>query len=584
MRLISIASAFALLGAAGSLVSAANPGPTFGHSAILIDNTVFIQGGITPGNTPSKAAFSLLLDSNKSLTNANLLDITDLSSFTARDFHGSVDTLGGLMVNCGTLDGVGTVLTCDAFNVARYNSSVLTGIPDTVQGRGGMAVTVSDQRAYFLGGSNSNFTDASKGFSTAMDILMVTTSLNWRKGTDMPTATRFHTATWVDGTNVGGLVVLGGQILGGAAVSMNNAALFIKSVWSTRAIVGDAIPARYGHSAVLNAKGTIFVYGGRTNATGPALNDLFMLDTTAATWAWKKLVVPTAEPRAFHASVLLPDGNTILHTFGMSGAGPETAVNTFSSYQIDKNAWIAAAAPPPATVATTSPNKLPDTNNRPGDPNFKHPGVENGDDKKKAPIGMIVGIAVGGIVVLVAAGLLFQRQRKRRAAGGAKRTKSAAAGLAGEDGKGNTGSKLGRSFTIRKPDEAYLVVGDNDPNEPYYGDLDNQKSLPLNYHQEQVHQQKQQQKQSQSYQEYELNDTRRFQNSPDIAETQRMVEEEQRKMMKSYQQMSAEFSGSQNPILNESRSSPRTRQSSPYQQQQQGGYGGHKDEYNDHRF
>lgn len=46
------------------------------------------------------------------------------------------------------------------------------------------------------------------------------------------------------------------------------------------------------------------------------MNDIYSLETKAATWAWKKLSAPTAEPRAFHASVLLDDGN-ILHTFGM---------------------------------------------------------------------------------------------------------------------------------------------------------------------------------------------------------------------------------------------------------------------------
>jgi hypothetical protein len=45
------------------------------------------------------------------------------------------------------------------------------------------------------------------------------------------------------------------------------------------------------------------------------LNDVYVLNTAAPTWAWKKIAVPTAEPRAFHASVLLND-NTILHTFG----------------------------------------------------------------------------------------------------------------------------------------------------------------------------------------------------------------------------------------------------------------------------
>lgn len=83
-----------------------------------------------------------------------------------------------------------------------------------------------------------------------------------------------------------------------------------------RAIAGDPCPGRFGHTAVLSESGILYVYGGKAAAASAALNDLYSLDTQASTWAWKKLIVPTAEPRAFHASVLLNDGN-LLHIFGM---------------------------------------------------------------------------------------------------------------------------------------------------------------------------------------------------------------------------------------------------------------------------
>lgn len=237
MRVISIATTLTLLGAATTflnLVSAADPKPTFGHTALLVDSTVFIHGGTTSGSEASNAAFSLILDSTKggSLQGATMLDFTTLGNLSARDFHGAVETTGGLMVSCGTIDGASGAMTCDQLNVVRYNGSRLDNIPTTVQTRGGMAVGLSSVSAYFLGGSTSLFADATKGFSTDMDILMISSNLRWRKGTNMPVATRFHTATWVDGT-VGGLVVLGGQIVGGNAVSMNTASLFVNSNWTT---------------------------------------------------------------------------------------------------------------------------------------------------------------------------------------------------------------------------------------------------------------------------------------------------------------------------------------------------------------
>ncbi|GJJ72259.1 hypothetical protein EMPS_04616 [Entomortierella parvispora] len=568
MRVISIATTLILLGAAAllDLVSAADPAPTFGHSAILVDSTVFIQGGTTTGNTPTNAAFALILDITQggSYAGATMLDMTTLANLSARDFHGAVETTTGLMVSCGTVDGGSGTMTCDEFNVVRYNSTPMDKIPDTVAGRGGMAVGLSGISAYFLGGSTSAFADASKGFSTDMDILMISSSLRWRKGTNMPTATRFHTATWIDST-VGGLVVLGGQLQGGTAVSMNNATLFVNSIWTTRAIAGDAIPARFGHSAVTDENGLIYVYGGMTTAAGPALNDFYVLDTKVDAWAWKKLAVPSAEPRAFHASVLLPDGDTILHTFGLAGAGPNTAVSTISSYGISKNAWVAAAAPPAATVATTSPNKLPATNNIPGDPNYKHPSGDD-EDEKKSNVGMIAGIAVACVVVLAVGGFLFHRRRRQLRPSSTSTAGVALAGQGAETGEG--GTKLGRSFTIRKPTDAYVVDdrdlgGDQYPQYrsdqdvqtvPYYGDRkynpnDSLQSSPRQYQKQQYEQQ--------PYQEYELNDTSRskysgsqqgYVNSHDIAATQRMVEQEQLKMMKGYQQMSAEFAANQIPI------------------------------------
>ena len=236
MRVISIATTLTLLGAATllDLVSAADPKSTFGHTALLVDSTVFIQGGTNTGNTATNAAFALILDTTKggSLEGATMLDFTTLGDLSARDFHGAVETTGGLMVNCGTIDGGSATMTCDEFNVVRYNSTRMDKIPSTVQGRGGMALGWSNVGAYFLGGSTSPFADATKGFSADMDILMISSSVRWRKGTNMPTATRFHTATWVD-DSVGGLVVLGGQVLGGAAVSMNTASLFVNSNWTT---------------------------------------------------------------------------------------------------------------------------------------------------------------------------------------------------------------------------------------------------------------------------------------------------------------------------------------------------------------
>lgn len=346
MRLIT--SAVAALVFALTVVRADNPKPTIGHTATLIDKTVFIQGGSSTLNTAQNSAFSLILGTNGTLKDSTLLDHTTLSQFRARDFHGSVYT-NGLMINCGSMDGAPSsgAFTCDIFNVMKYNSTPMAGVPTSAVSRGGVASTIADGVAYFLGGSGAN-----EQYSNKTNVLVLGTmeQLKWRVDADMPNPTRYHTANFVSGV---GVVVLGGQIPGGSVIGMTSATILNAGNWTQRycffahvylateetpaffqdfsyyvihtyhmyldlvcrAIGGDACPPRFGHTSVLSDNGILYVYGGKSSATGAPLNDIYSLNTKDANWVWKKLNAPTAEPRAFHASVLLADGN-LLHIFG----------------------------------------------------------------------------------------------------------------------------------------------------------------------------------------------------------------------------------------------------------------------------
>ncbi|KAF9401844.1 kelch domain-containing protein 3 [Podila epigama] len=355
MRLItSVVAAFAVC--ALTVVHAEQPKPMIGHTATLIDNTVFIQGGSSALNVAQNSAFSLILGKDKSIAGATLVDHTTFSKFRPRDFHVSINTNAGLMVNCGSLDnapGPSETFTCDVFDVIQYNSTAMTSIKTSAVSRGGMASAVSENFAFFLGGSGPN--DSS--FSNVVNTLVLGTldRPSWRVDTNMPTPIRFHTATYVSGT---GVVVLGGQIQSGAAVPLATASVLYNGNWTTRAIAGTAPTPRFGHSAVLTETGTLYIYGGKETTAGAALNDVFSIDTNLPAWTWTKVNVPTAEPRAFHASVILPDeAGTILHTFGQTGAGIDTAVNTFSSFNPKTNTWNPAFQPPAAVVATESPVK-----------------------------------------------------------------------------------------------------------------------------------------------------------------------------------------------------------------------------------
>ncbi|KAF8938864.1 hypothetical protein BGZ47_008378 [Haplosporangium gracile] len=547
---ISIMMAIVVCASSSSmLVKAQNLKPTIGHSATLVDATVFIQGGSGADGNPSNAAYSLRLGQNGSYKGSTLLDITQLAGFSTRGFHSSVETLQGLMINCGGFDAAGATahkMSCDIFNPIKYTSTKMDMTVPAVSSRGGMAVAVggeSTTMAYYIGGSLTPATGAAGGFSNEMNMLTLSSGLGWRSGTPMPVATRYHTATWVE--SIKSMVILGGQIEAGTAVAMNAASTFSGNTWTTRPITGDAVSARFGHSAVEDENGNIYIYGGQTATGTVPLSDIYLLNTTGAAWTWKKLNV-TAEPRAFHASVLLKD-NSILHTFGQAGAGPDSAVNTFSLFDTLTGTWT-AAAPPGAVVATESPIKGTGISNNPNNPNFQHPGNDpSGGEKGKSGKGGVIGGAVGGIaaVLLLVAGFIFYRKRQARrhsngsvAAGPYSKHSASASGQIGSAGRsslhleeGGDKSKLGRSFTIRQPAPAY-VDGNSVQDLKHVRPYDDNNGYNNKYND----------RFAGGYGgepaviEYELTDTSGHRYEPgSVAERKRYVEEQQRQLMNGFE-------------------------------------------------
>ncbi|KAF9133134.1 hypothetical protein BGW39_010463 [Mortierella sp. 14UC] len=542
---VSIMLAIAVCASSSSMVLTANAQkPTVGHTALLVDKTVFIQGGFGADGLPTNAAYSLRLLSDKgAYAGAEFLDITALAAFSARGYHNSVESVGGLMVNCGGFGSEGAAngkMSCDIFNPIKYNSTKMDMTKFNVKPRGGMAVAtggVYSPVAYFIGGSLTQGpnVDAASGLSAEVSVLTLSSTLRWRTDSDMPVAMRYHTGTWID--SVKGVVVLGGQILGGTAVAMNSASIFSASAWSARPLTGEVPPPRFGHSAVSDASGNIYIYGGQAGNGGPILNDVYVLNT--ATWAWKKIAAPSAEARAFHASVLLDDG-TILHTFGQSGPAVASAVNTFSLFNIASGAWTAAAPPPTATIANESPIKGSGTSNNPNDPNFKHSTGEEAESKGGK--GGVIGGAIGGIaaVALLVAGFIFYRKRQARrhsngsvAAGPYSKHSASASGQLSGAGRsslhleeGGDKSKLGRSFTIRQPAPVYAddnSVQDLKHMRPYDDNNYNDRSAGGYGNEPAVI-------------EYELTDTSGHRYEPgSVAERKRYVEEQQRQLMNGFE-------------------------------------------------
>jgi hypothetical protein len=208
----TLASYLSLATAIENTTIAPPPVGTLGHTAVVANNTVFIQGGMTQDNKYSMASYAIVLDTNRSLRNSKWFSVSGLGF--SRYLAAAVATDNVVMI-CGTGDenAGGTKMTCDLFDTALYKNTVFE--PPNVMNRYGMAVayqkTFNETKAYFVGGSIQGNKP-----SAVVDIVSIPTGespvIEWKKGTEMiMNPRRLHTATWVD-YPVYGIVVLGGEV------------------------------------------------------------------------------------------------------------------------------------------------------------------------------------------------------------------------------------------------------------------------------------------------------------------------------------------------------------------------------------
>jgi len=138
----------------------------------------------------------------------------------------------------------------------------------------------------------------------------------------------------------------------------------------------------YGHSAVNDGNGNIFVFGG-INGNGAVRKDMLVLDTKQPKEKWSLQFLSRApEGRAFHTATLLPDktilimwgtsinsaervvtsfADTLILTFGTNTFLGQTgfgAQSTYMLYDIKSNVWVTSTPQTFPTIiwTTKSPN------------------------------------------------------------------------------------------------------------------------------------------------------------------------------------------------------------------------------------
>ncbi|KAK3829140.1 MAG: hypothetical protein J3Q66DRAFT_324442, partial [Benniella sp.] len=373
---------------------------TFGHTAVLYDDTVFIQGGWTTKGAFSDATYAITLKDG-SLNNATWLDISSPNEFPRRKFGAAVATEKSMII-CGTQDGTqGTAMTCDQLNTIGVKYSILSSSPPKISNRYGMAATSDGIKAYFIGGSNSIKQDI-----WTMDILTNLSSEEWSTGPDMSgiLPRKFHTATWVDAP-LNGIVMMGGLADDIVTLPLSPVAVYdpIASKWTSVNLtsVGGAETTRYGHSAVSDRFGKIFVFGG-FDRNGAVRNELLVLDTNQPREKWSlEFLSKAPEGRVFHTATLLPD-DTMLIVWGQNGSTPNSAQSTYMLYHTLQNVWVTKA---PQTFPAMDIGEYKLENGY--DPSPRNPNPP-----------LIIGIwVVGGVLLILIIGLAlyfcyFKRHRR----------------------------------------------------------------------------------------------------------------------------------------------------------------------------
>ncbi|KAG0306391.1 hypothetical protein BGZ98_002467 [Dissophora globulifera] len=529
-----------------------------GHTAVVANNTVFIQGGQNKDGTVSSVSYAIILDAQHSLgPNAVWQDTTAISNFAPRDF-GIAVAGSDSVVTCGSQDGTQAAqLTCDqlstyAYNLTKPTASLTTGGNNKFN----MAVAVaSNGKSYITGGS-----DGTNSFNTmfVMNTLSANSTPSWTAGAAMPAVFKSHTATWVDGT-VNGIVIAGGLTTGDVAFPLSSVYLYKNSAWNTTATpvgaaeIGANNNVRRGHTAVSDGKGKIYLYGGISQITNVALSDHYVLDTTSPQWVWQKLP-DGPEPRAFHTATLLPDG-TIFYVFGQTGADKNSVASTYFTYNIGANAWGTATTfptmnvttrspniPPPPPPVTASPNANPSSSgNNPNAPNSSGSNGGSGSSSSsttlKVPV--IAGIAAGGVVLLFLIILLIILIRRRRNRRGAVRhypsdpvSKKKEMKMAGPTFDDDEKAKNARAFMIQRPPSVYIE-----------DDRDAESDLPHPHYKSQYYgDQPPSHSGRDSVAEYELRPTAFSRNNlntlstvSSVAERRRFVEEQQRQYLEGHE-------------------------------------------------
>uniref|UniRef100_U9U248 Galactose oxidase n=1 Tax=Rhizophagus irregularis (strain DAOM 181602 / DAOM 197198 / MUCL 43194) TaxID=747089 RepID=U9U248_RHIID len=294
------------------------------HTATLIDNKLYILGGLGLNNNGLKEFFYLDVSVPFSTQELSWQDLSNINMvplhFSAMSVKGGVnnDTLflyGGLTAD----QTMALVYTFDSQSIV-WSIPKIAGV-NTIRKRSLTGIINNDGRMYLWGGcTNTDFVN---------DMLILDTiNLNWSKGSiiNAPTPRTDYGAILLPNNKI---IYMGGNdattsfdtntlnIVKGAALTLSEIYVYdmINDNWDTKVALGKIPSNRGGFSAVLGLDGKrIIIFGGYFINPGYLDTSLYVLDLANYNWYIPKISGKIPKPRAFHQTNVI--GKYMVVSFG----------------------------------------------------------------------------------------------------------------------------------------------------------------------------------------------------------------------------------------------------------------------------
>ncbi|GES82045.1 hypothetical protein GLOIN_2v1834755 [Rhizophagus clarus] len=350
------------------------PSVFYGHTATLINNKLYVLGGLNFNGNPVKEFFYLDVSVPFNTQELSWKDLSDLNMVPPNYFATSVkggpnnDTLffyGGLTTD----QTMALVYTFDSQSIV-WSIPNITGV-NTVRKYFLTAIINNDGRMYLWSGTVSG----TNSFVNEM-LILDTKNLSWSQGNlfNAPIPRRSYGTALLPNNKI---IYMGGTSVGttyndktlnietGSALPLSEIYIYdtIYDNWDTKITSGKIPSNRVGFSTVLGLDGQrIIIYGGCFVNPGYLDTTLYVLDLNTYNWYVPKISGNIPNPRAFHKANVV--GKYMVISFGNGDrAAGENDILLLDISNNDEYVWTTTFDPVdpsvPKNSTMPSPSFLP---------------------------------------------------------------------------------------------------------------------------------------------------------------------------------------------------------------------------------